>query len=103
MAQVGERLGRHRRNGRFQDLSERGVEEERPQEINTNNERYYDDFFSYAAIAKDATRISAPYVIQLAVTVNSQGKPKVRSVLFEDLKTSERASARIDEVFEEIE
>ena len=42
---VGERLGRHRRNGRFQDAFERGIEEERPQEINTNNERYYDDFF----------------------------------------------------------
>ena len=56
---VGKRLGRHRRNGRFQDAFERGVEEERHQEINTNNERYDDDFFSVRGDCKDATRISA--------------------------------------------
>ena len=56
---VGKRLGRHRRNGRFQDAFERGVEEERHQEINTNNERYYDYFFSVRGDCKDATRISA--------------------------------------------
>jgi hypothetical protein len=55
---VGERLGRHRRNGRFQDAFERGVEEERHQEINTNNERYYDYFFSVRRDCKDATRVS---------------------------------------------
>jgi len=43
----------------------------------------------YAAIAKMRREFPQSYVIQLA-TVNSQGKPKVRSVLFEDLKTSEK-------------
>jgi hypothetical protein len=48
----------------------------------------------YSAIAKMRREFPQSYVIQLA-TVNSQGKPKVRSVLFEDLNRSEKEEVLI--------